>query len=56
MFSFFLKNKHMYQTHFLCFLNAEICYLNYESRFSTTLFKQQFSNSMTKRALKISEH
>ena len=53
MFSFSYKNKHMYQTHFLCFLNTKTRYLNYDTkhffffffykhkktRFSTTIFK-----------------
>ena len=32
MFSFSYKNKHMYQTHFLCFLNTETRYLNYDTK------------------------
>ena len=33
LISFFYKNKHTYQTHFLCFLNAETRYLNYDTIF-----------------------
>ena len=40
MFSFFLKkNKQMYQTQFLYFLNAEICYLNYDTKHNFLFFK-----------------
>ena len=40
MFSFFFKkNKQMYQTQFLYFLNAEICYLNYDTKHNFLFFK-----------------
>ena len=32
MFSFSYKNKYTYQTHFLCFLNTETRYLNYDTK------------------------
>ena len=38
MFSFSYKNKHTYQTHFLCFLNTETHYLNYDTKHIFILF------------------
>ena len=52
MFSFSYKNKHTYQTHFLCFLNTETRYLNYDTKhnffFINTkkhVFQQYFLNN-----------
>ena len=31
--NFFYKNKHTYQIYFLCFLNTETRYLNYDTKY-----------------------
>ena len=62
--NFFYHSKHTYQTHILYFLNIEKCCLNHDikhiffvlftlkTRFSTILFKSQFSHLFKQRFLK----